>query len=1061
MTAALRSSICRCAPLALLLTALACAQSQSQQAPPEDRFDGVRFDQVSRSRAQITLSLSSANGGARVAIQYGPDRSLGFQSGDAGVRKGPFSLRIALGGLAADQVYYFRPVLVREGRAVASWSCPAAGIFEGYVCEAVDDLPYFRTTARPDPAATLPTPPAVPDVAIPAINGRRFAVEVDDAGRCTNFAAMLQAAAKEDAALNHEIVIPAGATCYGPFTAPPKPGPGIVVVRPSTPLEQLPPENTRVDPSNAALMATLSMPPSLSKWTSPLFRAGCEEGRCSNGWRLVGIRFVAPPFQEFEPDVYGVVDATADKRGALLTLDRDVEFADYTNVGITGVQGAPDLNRVVRPIAISPRQIIVPGAPAPDGYQAGTGHVVNALTIPLEGCTGGKPIVCKTKGPHGLKGSFRTPVQRKTGVRVFVGLGHGIGAGDLVRVENSSVKDWNGVWSVQYGMERQLALHTWPRVDCEKDCGELEAIHVVQIDGTGRIDGSHLYSVVSETEFQLDYLDGKGEAIAGGYLAQDPQYFHSLVDFGRGAKNLILDRCILDGGGFPLRFQRAIGVSSEDSAVLNSHIENFNSWRGINPASKIAESGAAGSNLSTSQAIEFGDAARVLISNNLFLNCPGITLFAQPYRKSKEMTPSDVTIQRNTFRSELRYMAGSPASDGRSYSTRHVMELKRGVRFRFDGNTVDGNWADWTPTGPAIALFPVGDVEGNQVADIDITNNTFRHISSGVQVIAEDRFIGHGALPTARVRIHNNLFDGIDFYTMRSQPSGVNQDKKSANFGGYFVYLTGSMEDLRITHNTVFDNRGTGPWTFRYESGRGGGVVLTDNIFTHNADNGFGGLAPPQQVGAIEPALSRLISSSFGEYFTSVNGESDSTFSRNLILPGVTRSSDPANYNDPGASFSKGDCENYYKGFSDVVCAGKGGKETANQRFETVFPKEGDFRYRDGVLGAVGADIDALEAAQGAVSPVEMSVDPASGVTTLRYRTAAAESCLVAYSPDREFEHYVQVRDSGSGSERYASLEGLQAGREYHYRVQCPSGFLEGVLVAGGTLQPGRSRSRR
>ena len=653
-------------------------------------------------------------------------------------------------------------------------------------------------------------------------------------------------------------------------------------------------------------------------------------------------------------------------------------------------------------------------------------------------------------------------IRSKSGVKLMVDPGHGVGGGQLVRVEGSSAEQLNGVWSVHYGGERVISLHTWPRQDCQSDCGRLEAIRMLQIAGTGRIDGSHLYSVVSDTELRLDYLDGAGEVVTAGYIVQDPQYFRSMVYFGKGAKNLVLDRCILDGGGFPVRFQRAIGIGAEDSAVINSHIENFNSWRGINPASKIFEAGAAGSNLATSQAIELTDAARIKISNNRFLNCPGITIFVQPYRKTEHMTPSDVTITRNVFRLDEEYMAGSERSNGRAYATRHVLELKRGVRFRFDGNIVDGNWADFTPTGPAIVLFPVGDIDGNQVADIDITNNTFRRISSGIQLIAEDRIVGHKALPTARVRIHNNLAENIDFYAMRSQPSGVNQDKKSSNFGGFFVNLGGAMEDLRITHNTVFDNRGSGPWTFRYQAGRGAGVVVTDNIFTHNADNGYGGLASPKQVGDIHPPLSQVIAESFAGYFTRVNGESDSTFARNLILPGVANSSDPAHYNDasPRMNFSKSDCEAYYKGFPEIVCAGSGGKETARQRFESVFPEEGDFRYRDGALGAVGADIDALEAAQGAVSHVEMSVDPPSGATTLRYRTAAGESCVAEYSADPGFKDAVRVRDSGSGSERYVSLGGLQRGMEYHYRVQCPSHLLAGTLVAGGPLQPGRSRSR-
>ena len=326
----------------LLLAGLACAQSPAEPSPPVDAFSGVKFEEVSHSRAQLTLTLTAADGAAKVAIQYGPDPSLGYQSIDAGARKGPFSLRMVVGGLAPNQIYHFQPVLLRNGKVAAQWRCPGAGIFEGYVCETAGGLPYFRTAGRPSEAQTLPIPPVEPDVAMPAITGRTFLVEVDAEGRCRNFKEMLEAAAKADATLNHEVVIPAGATCYGPFVAPPKSGPGVVVVRPSTPLESLPSADTRIHPSHAPLMATLSMPPSLARWPDALFVAECDErgNACSNGWRMVGIRFAVPPPEAFEPEIYCIVSAEADKRGALLTLDRDYELNNYTNVGVGGARRA-------------------------------------------------------------------------------------------------------------------------------------------------------------------------------------------------------------------------------------------------------------------------------------------------------------------------------------------------------------------------------------------------------------------------------------------------------------------------------------------------------------------------------------------------------------------------------------------------------------------------------------------------------------------------------------------------------------------------------------------------
>ncbi len=360
-------------------------------------------------------------------------------------------------------------------------------------------------------------------------------------------------------------------------------------------------------------------------------------------------------------------------------------------------------------------------------------------------------------------------------------------------------------------------------------------------------------------------------------------------------------------------------------------------------------------------------------------------------------------------------------------------------------------------SGEAIGLFPVGVVPGNEVSDIDIVNNTFRRVASGIQIPTEQRTAGLNALPTERVRVHNNLFESIDFYAQRSLPSGVNGQERSSNFGGYFLMINGSIEDLTVTHNTVFDNRGKGPWSFNFSGGRSGGVVVTDNIFTHNHDNRFGGLAPPNLLGGIEPAAGQRAVDVFASYFTQApDPDPTSTFARNLILPGVRNSSDPASYGSasPQVNFTQQDCESYYAGFPDIICIGG---RTATERFRKVFPVEGEFRFRDASLGSPGADIDALEAAQGLLSGLDLRHD-SNGTSTLSYRTAAGESCVVDFSGDNTFDEFIRAPDSGSGSERFVVLQGLEAGGEYHYRVQCAAGELRGSFVPGSGLRPSRAR---
>jgi|GEM_PF-6617125 len=1043
-----------------LLSLVAAAAACAQQPESVEGVRALRFDRISHSRVQITLGYN-VNAQAGIALEYGPDPSLGFRTPVAQATPGHSTIRLTIGGLAPDSVYYFQPVLLRDERPLATFRCAEGKPFEGFACGAAEEPPHFRTASAPAQTPVLPIPPAQPDLPMPAINGQSFQVAVDAANRCTNFQQTLEKAARADASLNHEVIIPAGATCTGPFVAPPKEGPGTVVVRTSA-ADKLPPEGSRISPSYLPAMATLAPPASMSSWLDAVFDVrNCTKGKnaCSDGWRFVGIRFAPPPFDEFVPDVYRVLDASGDQRGAILTVDRDIEFINGTNVGVSGLQGAPGLNRVHRPYMLSERKLLLGKSILPEAYVSGTGHVVNAAFIPIEQCSGDKPIVCRTATPHGLEDPPPLEIQSKQGDRIIIGQGKlaGVRGGHIVRIEGSSLPDLNGTWAVVRANADWLQAAGAPKADCLEACGTATAGSLIQIGGTGRIDGSHIYTVLSPTEFQLDFLDGGGVAASGGFVTQDPQYRRSLIAFGTGNERLALDRCIIDGGGFPFRYQRGMALGSKDSAILNSHFENLSSWRPLNPASEQADATLMGFNLGHSQAIEFTDAQRIAITNNTFLNCVGITLFAQPGRQTQEMTPSDVMISRNTFRIDSEYMAGDITSNGRYHPMRHVFELKRGVRFRFEGNIVDGSWADFTPTGPAIGLFPVGVVPGNEVSDIDIVNNTFRRVGSGIQIPTEQRAAGMEALPTERIRVHNNLFENIDFYAQRSLPSGVNGQERSSNFGGYFLMINGSVEDLTVTHNTVFDNRGKGPWTFKFAGGRSGGVSITDNIFTHNDDNQFGGLAPPNLLGGVLPHPGRRASEVFAGYFTQApDPDPLSSFARNLILPGVRDSSDPAHYGSasPQVNFTAQDCESYYAGFPDIICVDG---RTAAERFRKVFPVEGEFRFRDASLGSPGADIDAIEAAQGLVSGLELR-HGSNGVSTLSYRTAAGERCVVDFSGDEVFDEFIRAQDSGSGSQRFVVLQGLEAGGEYHYRVQCPTEELRGTFVAGAALRPSRSR---
>ena len=144
----------------------------------------------------------------------------------------------------------------------------------------------------------------------------------------------------------------------------------------------------------------------------------------------------------------------------------------------------------------------------------------------------------------------------------------------------------------------------------------------------------------------------------------------------------------------------------------------------------------------------------------------------------------------------------------------------------------------------------------------------------------------------------------------------------------------GSIEDLQITHNTALDIRGTQSQFFSYAFGRGEGVVVKNNLFTHNNDNGAGALTLAGRVGDMLPAPSGSVKQVFDSVFP-VN----STFAQNVIIPGVRDSASDSNYDstDPYVTFSRADCQEYYSGFPNVKCLGSGSNnETARQRLGMV-----------------------------------------------------------------------------------------------------------------------------
>ncbi len=1029
----------------------------------------VVVESVSHSSAQISFRTNEPGGNTKIRIDYGPTPELGYQTATTAYGSGTELARgMNIGGLASNTQYYFRPMASDNDGNWSGWICPGAGEYAGYRCNAAGEPPFFTTANLPARHPAEPEPPQKPDTAMPPITGLTLTVSVDALNRCTDLAEQLAACAQADTSLNHQVIIPAGASCVGIHKLPPKKGPGTCVVRTSADALQLPPEGVRITPAFLPAMAHIVIPAGAGLGQGNGREAvhtgyeACGSPPCTEGWRFVGIHFTHEPHTSLQPTVLNITGI----EGNVLTLDGEHGLQWPAQIQVADIQGVTGLNGTRAAGSLAGNKIYLYGTTPSGSWTPGTGYVVRSISVPITDASNTQPIVLTTAHPHGLMNKPALPVASAAGPVLTVSGTNSIAAIRAVEITGSSAPEYNGIWTTASVNGAQITLQNGPASACAADCGtvrEKDTVQVFGVEGNTAANGSKLYTVLSPTTLRLDEASGNGDYVSGGFLTYDPDVYLTLVAFNENAARMVLDRCYLEGLGFPSRVSTAVVLYSANSAVIDSYISGINSWRGINPRSKTYEPAYRGGYGGTSTAISMSRGQGKAIINNTIVDSPGITLFAD---NPGAVAISDITIARNHIVRSDKYRAGSALSDGRWYGNRHFIEFKQGRRIAIEGNILDGNWADYVPLGPAILLSPrgmPGIISNNAITDLRIANNVLRNISTAIQLEGSDNQKSATTGTTARVRIHNNLVHDLDFYRMRSTPSGIGGPSPSGAFGGAFLFADWPMEDITVTHNTVYDNRGKAPAILFYDVGRAEGLTIKNNIFTHNFDYGYGGI--PKAVITVVPNATGTPRQVFDQLFTwCPAADPTSTFSYNAILPGVKNSSSDANYDDssPAMTVTTKECRDFYADFPNVTCVGAGtAGETANRRFALAGftdPQAKNFRLIEsspfksgGPLAAsdgrdLGVDVDALEAALGKVMNVR-AMDVQRTEAVIGYLAPDEAACHVEYDVDAALPSPVRIPDGGGSRARSVPLTGLPPGTPVYYRVLCASDQPTGSFV--------------
>ncbi|MGA8029468.1 MAG: DUF4082 domain-containing protein [Bryobacteraceae bacterium] len=386
----------------------------------------------------------------------------------------------------------------------------------------------------------------------------------------------------------------------------------------------------------------------------------------------------------------------------------------------------------------------------------------------------------------------------------------------------------------------------------------------------------------------------------------------------------------------------------------------------------------------------------------------------------------DYTYDRDYWLFETSHMYQTPNSDGYYYAHRHMLEWKSGCRIAITGSIFDGATQENTPIGD---FFEAGSYNGAGTHDFLLQNTTFMHGPAGF--FAPASYANNSdpeGPPPVRVTMKNNLFWDISgvYHSLCCFGDGSGKGWIMTNGGG-------GEEDTVFDHNTVIANTGVSPDLWYVADSLHEGVQFTNNfVYLSVGDWGFG--ADPST-----PCTSYL-GKATADCLFGPNGNSY-RFDHNVLMSNGTQSqvrsawpstllnyipSDPTNYANTGFF-------NYDNNPTQFV---NGNPKHYNFKLNANYRSSDSSHASDGL--DVGANIDALESAQGKVTLIgASSVTSTSAIVA--FVAPDASGCAVDYSSKdpKLINSFTRVPDTGGAVNRSIALSGLTSGSLYYYRVDC------------------------
>ena len=318
-------------------------------------------------------------------------------------------------------------------------------------------------------------------------------------------------------------------------------------------------------------------------------------------------------------------------------------------------------------------------------------------------------------------------------------------------------------------------------------------------------------------------------------------------------------------------------------------------------------------------------------------------------------------------------------------------------------------------------------MNGGGTHDVLIQNNTFQHGAAGFFIpgIIDSSGSPQGP-PPVRTTVRNNLFWDIseNYHSTCCQ---------GALGGKGWILTNGGVgnEDLVFDHNSVIHNNGVLPSLWHITDTLHEGVQITNNFLYLTAGNW--GLTTEGGI----PCLGNQGKATADCVFTP-----GYRFDHNVLMSDASQSDvqahwpslfnyvprDPSNYAAAG----------FFNYDGNVTPFVNGNLKHYNFRLNANYCSRCGHAASDGA--DVGANIDALEAAQGKVTLIGVPNNAITGTSaTVAFLAPDNAGCPVDYSSTDPtlIDSFTRVPDPGGPRVRDLTLSGLTSGTVYHYRVNC------------------------